>query len=95
SALLAVELAFFLAATLSAVAAGLVVAGDLGWHVERRDGRVAFTALGALVVGAPLGYALAYLEYRLAGKAPMFRLDLRRSLWLTKSGVQRWDSRES
>jgi hypothetical protein len=89
--LLAVEMAFFVVVVLAVVGAGLAVADSLGWQVTRRDLRVGLVGALALALTAALGAVLTYLEYSVAGRRRAFGEDLRRSLWLGRSGVRRWD----
>ena len=89
--LLAVEIAFFVGAVLAAVGAGLAVADSMGWHVARRDLRVGLVGALAFALAAAAGGILTYLEYAAAGRRRAFGADLRRSLWLGRSGVRRWD----
>jgi hypothetical protein len=89
--LLAVEMAFLVAAILPAVGVGLFVATAFGWQVARRDLRVALVGALFLAVAAVLGWILTYLEYSATGRRRAFWGDLRRSLWVGRSGVRRWD----
>jgi hypothetical protein len=89
--LLAVEMAFFVVVVLAVVGAGLAVADSLGWQVTRRDLRVGLVGALALALTVVLGAVLTYLEYSVAGRRRAFGEDLRRSLWLGRSGVRRWD----
>jgi hypothetical protein len=90
-ALLAVETVFLTAAILPAVGVGLFVATAFGWQVARRDLRVALVGALFLAVAAALGWILTYLEYSVAGRRQAFAGDLRRSLWVGRGGVSRWD----
>jgi hypothetical protein len=89
--LLAVEIAFLAVATVAVVGAGLAVADALGWQVARRDLRVGLVGALAFAFAAGLGGVLTYLEYSAVGRRRTFGADLRRSLWVGKSGVRRWD----
>ncbi len=89
--LLAAETAFLVVAILPAVGVGLFVASALGWHVARRDLRVALVGALFLAVAAALGWILTYLEYSAAGRRRRFGGDLRSSLWVGRGGVSRWD----
>jgi hypothetical protein len=90
-ALLAVEMAFLAVGVVAVVGAGLGVADGLGWQVARRDIRVGLLGALALGLAAVLGWILTYLEYSAAGRRRAFGEDLRRSLWVGRSGVRRWD----
>lgn len=89
--LLAVEVAFFAVVVVAVVGAGLAIADSLGWHVARRDLRVAFVGALAFAFAAAVGGIMTYLEYAAAGRRQAFRADLRRSLWFGRSAVRRWD----
>jgi hypothetical protein len=89
--LLAVEMTFFAVGVVAVVGAGLAVADSLGWYVARRDLRVGLLGALAFAFAAVLGWILTYLEYSAVGRHRAFGGDLRRSLWLGRSGVRRWD----
>jgi hypothetical protein len=89
--LLAVEMTFFAVGVVAVVGAGLAVADSLGWYVARRDLRVGLLGALAFAFAAVLGWILTYLEYSAVGRRRAFGGDLRRSLWLGRSGVRRWD----
>jgi hypothetical protein len=82
---------FLTVAILPGVGVGLLVATALGWHVARRDLRVALVGALFLAVAAALGWILTYLEYSVVGRRQAFAGDMRRSLWVGRSGVSRWD----
>jgi hypothetical protein len=89
--LLAVEIAFFVVVAVAVVGAGLAVADTFGWHVSHRDIRVGLVGALAFAIAAVLGWVLTYFEYSAMGRGGTFGEDLRRSLWLGRSGVRRWD----
>jgi hypothetical protein len=90
-ALLVAETLFLTLAILPAVGVGLFVATAFGWQVARRDIRVGLVGALFLAVAAALGWILTYLEYSVVGRRQAFTGDLRRSLWVGRSGVSRWD----
>ena len=92
--LLAFEITFLVLVVVGVVGIGLAFAAALGWQVARRDLREGLIGALALAVALSLGGMLTYLEYTLVGRRRIFRRDLRRSLWVGRSGVRRWSNSE-
>ena len=92
--LLAFEITFLVLLVVGVVGIGLAFAAALGWQVARRDLREGLIGALALAVALSLGGMLTYLEYTLVGRRRIFRRDLRRSLWVGRSGVRRWSNSE-